>query len=84
MVYLRRTALALVRDAQVVHDDVGATSCKEEGVCLSQSSSSTCNNDRLAIEAELIRHSVGFGDRSVYEMIVMMIIDGGGEAMYLM
>lgn len=55
--------LALDSTAQVIHNDIGTALSKEESICSSQSSSSACDDNRLAIVAELIRHSVGYRER---------------------
>lgn len=44
--------LALQRATEVIHNHVSASRCKEQSICFSKSSPSTCDNDRLSIETE--------------------------------
>lgn len=50
-------ALALERATKIVDHDVGASRAEEGGICLSQSTAGTGDDDRLAVKAKiLLRH----------------------------
>lgn len=53
--YRGASSLALEASAQIVHNNVGATAAKEDGILATQATASTRHDYRLAVIAELCR-----------------------------
>lgn len=56
--YLAGTALARVRAAQVVHNDISTPGSEEQSIGLAQATACTGDNDGLAVKTKL-RHCCG-------------------------
>lgn len=65
--YLAVTTLALEATAEVVHDDVGTSAAKEDGICASETTTGTGDNDGLAVPAQFFAHDAGCDVRTSKE-----------------
>jgi hypothetical protein len=54
--YLAARTVTLEGAAQVIDYDIGTSRCEKEGVCLSQSTTSTGDHHGLVVESQLLYH----------------------------